>query len=172
MNPEETAKEPHLRARIRGLGAKLITLAIVAVVLFFGLKGCIITVWVSPKEPTTYEIIGVDDSGEPIGITDFPKAEQILTNVLSHNCHPPIQATIRRVEIQGRQVAAVDIPERKTISTTCLHLFPCSLVRVLTGPRQPQKTVKSDSNYHDCSSPACFHMSYRSKSDGRNSSNR
>ncbi|GEM_PF-5787509 len=34
---------------------------IVAVVLFFGLKGCIVTTWSPPKQPTTYAVVGEDD---------------------------------------------------------------------------------------------------------------
>ncbi|MFQ5842193.1 MAG: RNA-binding domain-containing protein, partial [Thermodesulfobacteriota bacterium] len=56
-------------------------------------------------------LIGIDDSGKIIGVKDFKEAEQIITNTLSHNCRPSIQATISRIDVSGKTLAVVEIPE-------------------------------------------------------------
>jgi len=55
-------------------------------------------------------IIGVDDKGTITGIKDFKETEQTISNALNHNCIPPIQASISRIEISGKILVAVDIP--------------------------------------------------------------
>ena len=50
-------------------------------------------------------VIGVDDGGEIVGVRDFRKAEQTITNALNHNCRPTIQASISRVDISGKQLS-------------------------------------------------------------------
>jgi ATP-dependent DNA helicase RecG len=54
-------------------------------------------------------IIGVDDKGIITGIKDFKETEQTISNALNHNCIPPIQASISRIDISGRILIAVDI---------------------------------------------------------------
>lgn len=56
-------------------------------------------------------IIGVDDSGEIMGVRDFKRTEQVITNALNHNCRPSIQADISRIDVSGKALAIVQIPE-------------------------------------------------------------
>jgi ATP-dependent DNA helicase RecG len=56
-------------------------------------------------------VIGVDDSGKVMGVKDFKKTEQVITNALNHNCRPSIQANISRVDVSGKTLAVVRIPE-------------------------------------------------------------
>ena len=52
-------------------------------------------------------IIGVDDKGKTIGVSDFKATEQVITNALSHNCQPAIPAAISQVNISGKILATV-----------------------------------------------------------------
>lgn len=56
-------------------------------------------------------IIGVDDKSKIIGVKDFKKTEQIITNALNHNCQPSIHAAISRIKISGKTLAVLEIPE-------------------------------------------------------------
>ena len=46
------------------------------VIAFFGLKSCIITVWNSPKEPTSYSVVGSD--GRMLSVIFLPKRETVF----------------------------------------------------------------------------------------------
>jgi len=50
--------------------------AFVVVIVFFGLKGCIVTVWSPPPEPTTYAIHGKD--GRNLAMVFLPEHETIF----------------------------------------------------------------------------------------------
>ena len=59
-------------------------------------------------------IIGVDDKSQIIGVRDFKKTEQIITNTLNHNCQPSIQAAISRIKISGQTLVVVEVKEGTT----------------------------------------------------------
>lgn len=56
-------------------------------------------------------VIGVDDNGEVMGVRDFRKAEQVITNALNHNCRPSISASIRQVDVSGKILVVIEVPE-------------------------------------------------------------
>jgi hypothetical protein len=49
---------------------------VVVAIAFFGLKGCLITIWSSPKQPTTYSVVGGD--GRMLSVVFLPKQETIF----------------------------------------------------------------------------------------------
>ena len=49
---------------------------LVVVIAFFGVKGCIVTVWTSPTEPTTYALHGKD--GRSLVTIFLPRNETII----------------------------------------------------------------------------------------------
>jgi hypothetical protein len=59
---------------------KTVAIAIfVLAILFFGFKGCLVTVWLSPDTPTTYAVRGAD--GRSLSLILLPKNEAILLYV-------------------------------------------------------------------------------------------
>ena len=56
-------------------------------------------------------VIGVDDNGEVMGVRDSRKAEQVITNALNHNCRPSISASIRQVDVSGKNLVVIEVPE-------------------------------------------------------------
>ena len=56
--------------------SKIGTSLVIVLILFFGLKSCILTVWESPKQPTTYAIHGSD--GRSLAMIFLPKNETIF----------------------------------------------------------------------------------------------
>ena len=68
-NPSKRTIRYRLKQAAGYVGGVII-LAVVAVVLLCGLKGCIVTVWVPPTQPKTYAIDGAD--GRFMRITFFP----------------------------------------------------------------------------------------------------
>jgi hypothetical protein len=46
------------------------------VIAFFGLKSCIVTVWTSPKEATSYSVVGTD--GRTLSLIFLPKRETVF----------------------------------------------------------------------------------------------
>lgn len=61
---------------MKGVASKIGTTLIILVILFFGLKGCVVTIWKSPETPTTYAIHGSDDRS--FAMIFLPKNETIL----------------------------------------------------------------------------------------------
>ena len=57
--------------------SRIVTGAMVLAIAVFGLKGCIVTTWLSPAEPTTYAIRGSD--GRALSMTFLPKNETLIT---------------------------------------------------------------------------------------------
>jgi hypothetical protein len=61
---------------MKSIASRIGTAAVVLLVLFFGLKGCVVTVWTAPIEPTTYAVHGSD--GRSLSMIFLPKHETIL----------------------------------------------------------------------------------------------
>lgn len=61
-----------MKSLISRIGFGLLIVAIA----FFGLKGCIVTIWTSPKEPTTYSVVGSD--GRMLSVVFLPRSETLF----------------------------------------------------------------------------------------------
>jgi hypothetical protein len=61
---------------MKHIASKIGTAAIVLFILFFGLKGCVVTIWKAPTEPTTYAVHGSD--GRSLAAIFLPKNETVL----------------------------------------------------------------------------------------------
>jgi len=61
--------------------------------LFFGLKGCVVTVWNSPSEPTTYAVHGAD--GRSLSMIFMPKNETFI--LYSNQETDYIEATLNKM---------------------------------------------------------------------------
>jgi hypothetical protein len=61
---------------MKGIASKIGAGFIILVILFFGLKGCVVTVWKPPDTPTTYAIHGYD--GRSLAMIFLPKNKTIL----------------------------------------------------------------------------------------------
>jgi hypothetical protein len=61
---------------MKGITSKIGTGLVILAILFFGLRGCVVTVWTSPATPTTYAIHGSD--GRSLAMIFLPKNETIL----------------------------------------------------------------------------------------------
>ena len=57
--------------------SKIITGLIILAVLFFGLKGCVVTIWSSPKSPEIYSVLGTD--GRSMSVTFLQSRTMICT---------------------------------------------------------------------------------------------
>ena len=56
--------------------SKIGTSLVILLILFFGLKSCVMTVWISPEQPTTYAIHGSD--GRSLAMIFLPENETIF----------------------------------------------------------------------------------------------
>jgi hypothetical protein len=61
---------------MKGIASRIGTTLVILAILFFGLKGCVITVWKSPDTPTTYAIHSSD--GRSLAMIFLPKNETIM----------------------------------------------------------------------------------------------
>lgn len=86
-------------------------------------------------------IIGVDDKGIITGIKDFKETEQTISNALNHNCIPPIQANISRIDISGRILITVDIPAGISKPYEANHVI---YLRVGSSTRPASREEKQD----------------------------
>lgn len=58
------------------IASKIGTSLVILLILFFGLKSCVMTVWKSPENPTTYAIHGSD--GRSLAMIFLPENETIF----------------------------------------------------------------------------------------------
>src|SRR5437879_1700925 len=58
-------------------------------------------------------LLGIDDHGEVNGVqdSDLMKIEERIQNFGREFCDPPVKFTLRKVELQGKSVVVVEIPE-------------------------------------------------------------
>jgi len=61
---------------MKGIASRIGTALVILAILFFGLKGCVVTVWKSSDTPTTYAIHGSD--GRSLAMIFLPKNETIM----------------------------------------------------------------------------------------------
>ena len=61
---------------MKNIASKLGIVAFVLFIAFVGLKSCMVTVWTSPTEPTTYSVRGSD--GRSLSIIFLPKHETLF----------------------------------------------------------------------------------------------
>lgn len=62
--------------RIKQLNSKIGFGLFIIFIIFFGLKGCVVTIWKSPQEPTTYAVHGKD--GRSLSMLFMPKNETYI----------------------------------------------------------------------------------------------
>ena len=62
--------------RIKQFASKIGFGLFIIIFLFFGLKGCVVTIWKSPSEPTTYAVHGED--GRSLAMLFMPKNETYI----------------------------------------------------------------------------------------------
>lgn len=70
-----------MKSVVSKIGSGLLVVAIA----FFGLKGCVVTVWKSPSEPTTYALYGKD--GRSLATIFLPGNETIILYMESQTPH-------------------------------------------------------------------------------------
>jgi len=68
---------------------------VIVAIAFFSLKGCIVTIWTSPKEPTSYSVVGTD--GRMLSVVFLPNHEAVF--VYSPHCGTSLEANL--AEIKG-----------------------------------------------------------------------
>ena len=58
-------------------------------------------------------LLGIDEHGEVRGLldADATKMEERIQNFSREFCDPPVKFTLRKVDLQGKPVIAVEIPE-------------------------------------------------------------
>lgn len=61
---------------MKGIASRIGTTLVILAILFFGLKGCVVTVWKSSDTPTTYAIHGSD--GRSLAMIFLPENETIM----------------------------------------------------------------------------------------------
>lgn len=61
---------------MKNVASKIGAGLLVVFIAFFGLKGCVITVWMSPSEPTTYALHGKD--GRSLATVFLPDNETLI----------------------------------------------------------------------------------------------
>jgi len=61
---------------MKGIASRIGTALVILAILFFGLKGCVVTVWKSSDAPTTYAIHGSD--GRSLAMIFLPENETIM----------------------------------------------------------------------------------------------
>lgn len=61
---------------MKGIASRIGTALAILAILFFGLKGCVVTVWKSSDTPTTYAIHGSD--GRSLAMIFLPENETIM----------------------------------------------------------------------------------------------
>ena len=86
-------------------------------------------------------IIGVDDNGIVVGVEDFKATEQIITNALNHNCQPAIRAAISRIDISGKTLVVVEIPEGTSKPCEANHIV---YMRTGSSTRPASREEKQD----------------------------
>lgn len=61
---------------MKGIASRIGTALVILAILFFGLKGCVVTIWKSSDTPTTYAIHGSD--GRSLTMIFLPENETIM----------------------------------------------------------------------------------------------
>lgn len=64
--------------RIKDIASRVALYAVLAAVLLIGMKGCVVSIWKSPKEPTTYAIHG--DDGRSLVVTLMPGNKALIVH--------------------------------------------------------------------------------------------
>jgi ATP-dependent DNA helicase RecG len=58
-------------------------------------------------------LVGVDDRGTIVGVTEPQRVEEAILNIARHNCVPPLSPTVESVQDdEGRIVVVVEVPRR------------------------------------------------------------
>ena len=58
-------------------------------------------------------LVGVDDRGTIVGVTEPRRVEEAILNIARHNCVPPLSPTVESVQDdEGRTVVVVEVPRR------------------------------------------------------------
>jgi ATP-dependent DNA helicase RecG len=57
-------------------------------------------------------LVGVDDDGQVVGMSDPAATEQTLINLCRHNCVPPIDPLLEKVEVNGKTILVLHVPRR------------------------------------------------------------
>ena len=65
-----------MRSKLKDLPRMAGTILVVCVICFFGLKGCILTVWMYPEAPKKYEVVGED--GRTLSMIFLPSKRTII----------------------------------------------------------------------------------------------
>ena len=61
---------------MKSLASRIAMGVVIVAIAFFGLKGCIVTIWVSPIEPTSYSVVGAD--GRMLSVIFLPGHETVF----------------------------------------------------------------------------------------------
>jgi hypothetical protein len=61
---------------MKGILSKVVTIAFVIAFLFFGMKGCVVTTWKPPAEPTTFSVRGAD--GRSLSMIFLPDSTTLI----------------------------------------------------------------------------------------------
>ena len=56
--------------------------------------------------------VGVDDSGEIIGVGDPQRTEERIVNIGRNNCMPPLDVLVERIPTNGELILVVHVPQR------------------------------------------------------------
>jgi hypothetical protein len=79
---------------MKNVASKIGTGLFVVFIAFFGLKGCVITVWTSPSEPTTYALHGKD--GRSLAAVFLPDNETLILYMESQTPYTEVVLTKMR----------------------------------------------------------------------------
>ena len=58
-----------------------------------------------------YIILGVNDTGEIVGIEDIKGLEERVMNIASDKLYPPIQLIFFNIKVEDKNVAVIEIPQ-------------------------------------------------------------
>jgi len=69
-------EEKRMKSKLKDIPRIAGTILVVCVICFFGLKGCILTVWMYPEAPKKYEVVGED--GRTLSMIFLPSKRTIM----------------------------------------------------------------------------------------------